>query len=508
LLYGILPGVAMTAFTEGNGRRAAGVPIRSARARAVRAVAWFAVASFAGVASAGVASAGVASAGVASAGPVAATGARATTAAVPKLDVRSWELANGLKVLFLADHKAPVATVQIFYHVGSKDEHVGNRGVAHMFEHLMFKGSAHVAPEEHARLLREVGGVVNAFTTEDVTAFHQTVPPSFVDFAIQLEAERMRGLRLFPATVDSERKVVEEEKRLRIDNNPIGQAIERFRALAYTRHPYQWTAAGTLEDLERVRPEDCVRFYDTYYQPNNATLIVVGDVDEALVRRSAEARFGGLPRGPTPPRNYVEEPVQTEPRAAALPLEVSLPVWVGGYHIPRASDPDVPALEVLASILSGGESSRLYQRLVRHDQLAVAAGGIAEVMEHPGLFIIYAAHLPDKDQEKIRASLRDEIARVRTAPVTAKELAKAKNQLVAGHLFGLESVEGVARELGLAQLVEGDWRRFLDGPSRYAAVTAADVRRVAERYLVDRNLTSVSLRRRAAGDARPDGGAH
>ena len=417
-------------------------------------------------------------------------------------DVRTWKLGNGLKVLFLAKHDAPVATVQIFYHVGSKDEHVGNRGVAHMFEHMMFKGSAHVPPEEHARLLKEVGGQVNAFTTEDVTAFHQTVPPSFVDFAIRLEAERMRGLRLFPATVDSERKVVEEEKRWRIDNNPVGQAIEHFRALAYTRHPYQWTAAGTLEDLERVTPADCVRFYDTYYQPNNATLIVVGDVDEASVRASVEAHFGALPRGPAPPRSYVAEPEQTAARAAALPLDVSLPVWVGGYHIPRASDPDVPALEVLASILSGGESSRLYRRLVRRDKLAVAAGGIAEVMEDPGLFIIYAVHLPDKDQEKIRAALQDEIARVRKESVTAAELEKARNQLASAHVFGLESVEGVAQELGLARLVLGDWRRFLDGARRYAAVTVADVRRVADRYLADRNLTSVSLRPRAPAAAQ------
>src|SRR3569832_1447142 len=147
----------------------------------------------------------------------------------PRLDVKSWQLDNGLKVLFLANHEAPVATVQIFYHVGSKDEHVGNRGVAHMFEHLMFKGSEHVPPEAHARLLKEVGGQVNAFTTEDVTAYRQTVPPSYVDFAVKLEAERLRGLRLFPATVDSERKVVEEEKRLRIDNIPVGQGGGRGR---------------------------------------------------------------------------------------------------------------------------------------------------------------------------------------------------------------------------------------------------------------------------------------
>ena len=232
--------------------------------------------------------------------PAVAAAAKRKAAAkfvVPKVEVVSWELPNGLKVLFLPNHKAPIATVQVFYHVGSKDEHVGIRGVAHMFEHMMFKGTEHVAPEEHARLLKEVGGQVNAFTTEDLTAYHDTVPPSYVGFAMQLEAERMRSLKLFPAIIDSERKVVEEEKRLRIDNNPIGKAIERFRALAYTKHPYNWTAIGTIEDLDKVTPEDCQKFYDTYYQPNNATLIVVGDVQEADVRSLADKYFGPIPRG-------------------------------------------------------------------------------------------------------------------------------------------------------------------------------------------------------------------
>ena len=344
--------------------------------------------------------------------------APATKKVAGRPDVHAWELPNGLKVLFLADHKAPVATVQIFYHVGSKDEHVGNRGVAHMFEHMMFKGTEHVPPEAHARLLKEVGGQVNAFTTEDVTAYHQTVSPRTVDFAIRLEAERMRNLRLFPATVDSERKVVEEEKRLRIDNNPIGLAIEKFRALAYTTHPYAWTAAGTIEDLERVRPADCQAFYDLYYRPNNATLIVVGDVDEAEVRRSVQTHFGSLVAGPAPPRVTVTEPAQTAARTSTLTLDVGLPVIVGGYHIPAAADRDIPALEILASILSAGESSRLHRRLVRKEKLAVAAGGLTAVMEHPGLFIVYAAHLPDKDQERIRRVLAEEVKAARTRPVS------------------------------------------------------------------------------------------
>jgi zinc protease len=417
--------------------------------------------------------------------------------APPKLDVKSWELPNGLKVVFLADHKAPIATVQVFYHVGSKDEHVGIRGIAHMFEHMMFKGTEHVPPEEHARMLKEVGGQVNAFTTEDLTAYHQTVPPSYIDFALKLEAERMRSLKLFPAIVDSERKVVEEEKRLRIDNNPIGKAIERFRALAYTRHPYQWTAIGTMEDLERITPADAQRFYDTYYQPNNATLVIVGDAKEADVRAAVEKYFGPIPRGPAPPRDYPVEPPQTAMRKEAMALEVQVPVVVGGYHIPGAADPDTAPLEVLAAILSAGESSRLNERLVRKDHLAIAAGGLAETMEHPGLFLAFAAHLPDRDQAKVQEALLDEIRRVRDEPVTPAELEKAKNQLAAGYIFGLQSVDGIAHEIGEYQYVNGDWREFLKGANRYLAVTAKDVQRVAAKYLVDSNLTLVTLRPKA-----------
>jgi zinc protease len=427
-------------------------------------------------------------------GPAGARAGAPAKAVTPALDVKSWELPNGLRVLFVANHVAPVVTVQVFYHVGSKDEHVGIRGVAHMFEHLMFKGSEHVAPEEHARLLKEVGGQTNAFTTEDVTAYHDTVPPSYLGFAMQLEAERMRHLKLFPSTIDSERKVVEEEKRLRVDNDPIGKAIERFRLLAYTKHPYNWTAIGTIEDLEKVTPDDCQKFYDTYYEPNDATLVVVGDVAEADVRKLAEQHFGGIKRGPEPPRAKVSEPAQTATREETLTLEVQIPVVVGGYHIPRAADPDVPALEVLAAILSGGESSRMHQRLVRKEHLALAAGGLAQILEDPGLFLVYAAYLPDKDAAQVERLLREEVARARERAVTAAELDKAKNQLAAGFVFGLSTVDGVARELGLAQYVQGDWREFSKGAARYLAVTADDVLRVAKKYLVDANLTLVRLK--------------
>jgi zinc protease len=435
-----------------------------------------------------------------------AKGGAAKAAVSPKLDVKSWALGNGLQVLFLADHKAPIVTVQVFYHVGSKDEHVGIRGVAHMFEHMMFKGSERVPPEQHARLLKEVGGQTNAFTTEDLTAYHDTVPPSYVGFAMQLEAERMRHLKLFQETIDSERKVVEEEKRLRVDNNPIGKAIERFRALAYTKHPYAWTAIGTIEDLEKMRPEDAQVFYDTYYQPNNATLIVVGDIDEAEVRKLAEQHFGPVPRGPTPPRPTIVEPPQTEARRDTLVLEVQVPVVVAGYHIPRAADRDVPALEVLAAILSTGESSRLHQRLVRKDHLAIAAGGVAESMEDSGLFLAYAAYMPASDPAQannVKKAMHEELARVAEQPVSAVELDKAKNELAASFIFGLQTVDGVATELGQSQYVEGDWREFTKGAARTMAVTAADVTRVARKYLVETNLVELTLQPPAVAATPP-----
>jgi zinc protease len=291
--------------------------------------------------------------------------------------------------------------------------------------------------------------------------------------------------------------VVEEEKRLRVDNDPVGKAIEQFRALAYTKHPYNWTPIGTIEDLQKVRPADCQAFYDRYYRPGNATLIVVGAVEEAQARTLVEQHFGSIPRGPDPPRNTIEEPPQTAPRTSTLRMEVQLPVVVGGYHIPRASDPDMPALEVLATILSAGESSRLTQRLVRRDRLAIAAGGVTDALEDPGLFIVYAAYLPDRDGAKVESALAEEVARVRDKPVTAAELDKAKNQLAAGFVFGLQTVDGIAQALGRAQYVEGDWRRFVEGASRYLAVTVGDVQRVARKYLGEARLTRVTL-------ARPD----
>jgi zinc protease len=404
-----------------------------------------------------------------------------------------WHLDNGLKVLFLPDHKAPVVTVQVFYHVGGKDEPADKRGIAHLFEHLMFKGSEHVPPEGHARFIDSVGGVENAFTTDDLTGYYDAVPPSALEFTLKLEAERMRRLTLIQKTIDSEREVVKEELRTRLENNPVTRTVQKVLRLAYTVHPYRTMPFGEAAMLDRVTVEDCHKFYDAFYRPNNATLVVAGDTDEGQVRRFVAAHFAPLPRGPTPARARVVEPPQRTPRRAVLPLPVQLPAVVGAYHIPAASSDDIYALEVLQQILSEGESSRLWRRLVRRDRLAVSAGGATFEHEEPGLFIIWAFFLPTTDAASVRRALDEEMARIAALPVGAAELAKARNQLAARAVFRSERVSDLASRIGVDDVEAHDARASLTEAARYDAVTARDIRRVARTHLISANLSEVTL---------------
>lgn len=418
--------------------------------------------------------------------------AASAASAVKRPDIRTWTLENGLDVVYLGVHKAPVVTVQVWYHVGSKDEAKNRRGSAHMFEHMMFKGTTHVPPEEHARLIDRLGGTVNAFTFYDETAYHNTLPKQYMDFAVMLEAERMRNLLFRKSMVDREREVVKEEKRVRVDNSPVGRAFERLSALAFTRHPYAWNAAGFIEDLDRLTPADLKKFYDTYYQPNNATLIVVGDVTEEEVRASAAKWFGAIPRGPKPPRpaDASPEPPQAEMRREVL-KESQLGIIIGGFHIPPARHEDIYALNVAASILSDGESSRLYQRVVRKDRVGVAAGGQVLALEHPGLFFIFGAYLKPEQGAPLERAILEEVVRLSQERVPDRELEKAKNQLASSFVFGLQTVTGMAQQIGFSKINTGDPRAWLDAYDKIQAVTADDVMRVAKAYLEPTNLSLV-----------------
>jgi zinc protease len=413
-------------------------------------------------------------------------------------DVKQWTLGNGLKVVYVPDHKAPVVTVQMFYHVGSKDEPTGKRGMAHMFEHMMFKGSQHVPPEEHARFIASMGGSYNANTEDDRIMTYNNVPPSALDFTVKLEAERMRGLTLTQKTIDSEREVVKEELRHQ-EQNPVFQAFKVELATAYTKHPYQMLAAGERAFLDTVTVEDCKKFYDKYFRPNNAMLIVAGDTDEAAVKSAVDKYFAPLEKGPEVTRDLPVEPPQTAERDKTLTLSVQLPIVIGGYHIPAGTSDDLYPLAVLNLILSGGESARLNQRLVRKDHSAVAALAVVFKHEDPGLFMVLALYLPGSDVTKIRSALDEEIARVTKEPVSASELTKAKNQLAAQAVYRRERVEDLATSMGQAWINDHDPMHPFLADAKYDAVTADDVLRVAKKYLVPSNRSLVTLLPKARG---------
>ena len=423
----------------------------------------------------------------------------------PRPQIEQWTLPNGMDVVFLGVHKTPVVTVQVWYHVGSKDEPRERRGSAHMFEHIMFKGTKHVPPEEHARLLDRLGGSINAFTAEDMTAYHDTVPRQYMDFAMQLEAERMRHLLFLEKTIDTEREVVKEEIR-QLENNPIAKAFVRFRELAFKRHPYGWHPGGYIEDLDKTTPADLEKFYNTYYQPNNATLIVVGDVTRQEVSKSARRWFGAIPKTAEPPRPSLDypEPEQNELRKEQVePGQIG--VIIGGYKVPAASHDDMYPLQVLANILSEGDSSRLHQRIVRKDKVGVFAGVYLQQFEEPGLMLVFGAHLAPDQAAKVEAALLDEVAGLQKTVVGAKELQKAKNQLAARFVYGLQKVTGLAWQIGASAIMTGDAKAWLDDYEKILAVSAEDVQRVARAYLKRERLTLVAVP--PGGKAGEGGGA-
>lgn len=429
--------------------------------------------------------------------------AKAAPAAKARLTLERWALPNGLKVVFVAHHRVPVASVQVWYHVGSKDEQRGIRGVAHMFEHMMFKGSKRVRPEAHAQMLSALGGSVNAFTSQDVTAYHNTLPKQYFELALQLEAERMRSLLIRDQMLASEREVVKEEKRQRMENDPIGRALEAVHELSFEKHPYAWTPAGDIGDLDRSTLRTYQSFYDRYYQPNNATLVIVGDLNKEEVSAAVERTFGKIAKGAPIKRVKVVEPPQKKQRLLRASWASQLNVVLGTYHIPSTRSPEMPALRVLTTILSSGRSSRLYQAMVRKQKIALGAGGFARQLEQPGLFFVYAVGLPQHGVDTLQASLLAEIEKIKSKGVTAAELSKAKNQLATSHLRGLATVEGIAYQVGQSALVRGDPAAFLQDAAALDRVTAADIKRVAARYLSPDNLNLVLV---PAGKGEAQGG--
>ncbi|HVP31321.1 MAG TPA: pitrilysin family protein [Myxococcota bacterium] len=438
-----------------------------------------------------------------------ALGARPARATLddPASRVRTTTLANGMTVLTLVDSTTPVVSLQIWVKAGSRDE-TRYTGIAHLFEHMMFKGSTNLPPERHAQLLEARGGRVNAFTTNDVTAYFEDLPPDALPLALALEAERFANLDISEKTLASERQVVLEERRLRTEDDPQGRLLEQLFATTFIAHPYRWPVIGWRSDVEAVGVPQCRAFFDTYYAPNDLVMVIVGSFDEADALRRVQESFGKMKPAAEIPRNPTQEPAQRGERRAVVHFDVRAPVVAAAWHAPKAGDPDAPALEVLGEILSSGRSSRLYERLVYREQLALAAAGGYWDLASAGLFYAYVAVRPGVSPDAAERSLLAEVERLRREEVGADELAKAKKQIEVGIVSGLTTTHGLASRFAGETILYGRIRPLEERLAELEAVTAADVERVAKTHLAPEGRNVVRLQREgdaSAGAAPPRG---
>ena len=416
-------------------------------------------------------------------------------AAATRLPVTEATLDNGLRVLVQEDPRNPIVAVQILYRVGSRNERPGATGLAHFLEHLMFKGTPTRGRGEISRLIELNGGRENAYTTKDTTGYFANIVADRLDLLLEIEADRMRNLLLDPAEIASERKVVMEERRMRAEDDPDGAVDEAMNSLAFKASPYRWPIIGWMVDIARINPTELRAFYNTYYQPNNAVLIVVGDVKTADVLARVRRHFGAIPRGAAPPPVTAIEPPQTDERRLVMRKDgAQLPVVNIAWHVPNHTSPDAPALELLSTILSEGRASRLYRRLVYEKRMVLGAGGEYSYSSlDPSLFWFYATPLPGQTPEAVEQALMTEVEQLKQEPVPAEELQRARNQIEASFVWQQDSVFSRASVLGRFEML-GSWRLLDDYLPRLRTVTTADLQRVARTYFpADRKNVSILL---------------
>jgi zinc protease len=402
------------------------------------------------------------------------------------LNIQSHHLANGLTILMVQDPLAPVINLQVWYHVGSKDEKPGHTGFAHIFEHMMFKGSAHVGPDEHSRIIEAAGGFDNAYTNDDVTVYWQTFPSNYLERVIWLEADRMGSLNVDEANFKSEREVVKEERRVGVENQPYGRVFEDLADAAFTVHPYKHTTIGSMDDLNKATLEDVREFHRTFYRPDNATMVIVGDLSASQAVTWAEKYFSGIPKpAAVIPRVTVKEPPQAAERRFTkwYGSESPLPALIEAFHMSAEFTPDSYPLILASNILSGGESSRLYRQLVYKDQIALQTAGIGNFTEHPNLFLAFAILNPGKSVAEGEKALEGVLETMRTEPVSTEDLEKAKNQEISGDILGRRTAQQKADAIGRAAVIGRDPNLVNTSLEHFLHVTPADIQRVAHEYL-------------------------
>ncbi|MFM2006366.1 MAG: hypothetical protein RLZZ09_2021 [Pseudomonadota bacterium] len=412
--------------------------------------------------------------------------------------VHEYQLENGLKILVQEDHRSPAIVSQIWYKVGASNEYGGITGISHMLEHMMFKGTQKHPPGEFSRIIAANGGRENAFTGQDYTAYFQMLEKTRLPVSFGLEADRMRNLKLIEAEFAKEHQVVLEERRLRTDDQPRSKMQEHFESVAYSNSPYKNPVVGWPDDVAGLTLDDLKRWYSLWYAPNNATLVVVGDVNPDEVFKQAKKFFGPLKKSVLPAPKLQGEVEQLGLRRLTVKVPAKLPNLVMGYKTPSlktvADETEAYALEVAAGILDGGNSARFSSRLVRGQQIAAAAGAGYDLYSRlSNLFTLEGTPVQGKSVAELEAALLDEVRRLRDDPISAEELQRVKAQVSASHVYQLDSIMYQAMQIGTAETVGLGWKKVGEYVDKVNAVTAEQVQAVARKYLVDDHLTIAHL---------------
>jgi zinc protease len=424
---------------------------------------------------------------------------------IPPVKFSDTRLSNGLRVIIAEDHYAPVFAIAVSYEVGSKDERAGRTGFAHLFEHMMFKGSENVGSGEHFFLIFNYGGNMNGTTNTDRTVYYEVLPKNQLDLGLFLESDRMRSLAITKDNLDNQRNAVQEERRLRLDDQPYGKAQERFDELAFDNFAYHHSVIGSMTDLDAASVSDVQAFFRTYYAPNNAVLALVGDLDTKATLAKVEKYFSSIPKQEAPQRVDLTEPEMKGERRETVDDKLArLAQLTIAYKIPPATSADAPPLSALGQILGGGESSRLYQKLVKEKQLCSSIGSGAASRMGAGLFRITCTVRPGQKIEEAESLISEEIAKLHSAPVTDKELKRVRTSARRSAVAVRESALNRAMSLADNAANYNDPNRINTLTDKMTAVTAADVERVTKAYLRnDNRVVMYTLPAAAAGPAPP-----
>lgn len=405
-----------------------------------------------------------------------------------KVDFQQFTLDNGLQVILHEDHSTPIVVVSVMYHVGSKNEKPDRTGFAHFFEHLLFEGSENIARGEYDSYVEGCGGALNANTSQDRTYYYEILPSNQLELGLWLESERMLHAKVENAGIESQRQVVKEERRLRIDNQPYGSVLEESMKRAFKDHPYKWPVIGSMEHLDAAQEADYKQFYADFYVPNNAVLSIAGDIDPDQAKSWITKYFGSIPKGKNPvyrPKT-VEKPLSKEIRDTVYD-NIQLPAVIQTYRIPAQGTSDFYALTMLSQLLSQGQSSRLYKSLVDENQLAIAVGNIPLPLEDPGIILSYGIANLNVNVLDVEKKIDEEIKKVQTHLIDEREFQKLKNQVESDFINSATSMASIAESLANYYMYFGDANLINTEIDRYLAVTREDLQRVANKYLTPTN---------------------